>query len=153
MLLVATFSEPARAPAWARVLAFLFDDLKGSNTSDNCGPLPPPDTKSGSNGPLLRRTAAIAGVLGAALVAACTSPTPPKVPSDLANDYGCVEGDLSRGVTSFVQIEADCAPGQITTVIDIVDWILAKPERAQRFANVAPQLLAELRALRSDAAP
>jgi hypothetical protein len=70
------------------------------------------------------------------------------VPTDLANDYACVEGDLSRGITSFAQIEADCSPGQIQTVVDLVDWILAKPERAQKYATLVPALRSEVRAAR-----
>jgi hypothetical protein len=153
MLLVAIFVDPARAPGWARALAFLFDDLKGSSPGGGRGPAAPPDAKPGSNGPALRRTTLAAGVMVAATMAtACTSAPPPKVPTDLANDYVCVEGDPPRGISSLAQIEADCSPGQIATVVDIVEWILAEPERAQRLAALGPALEVQLRTARSGAA-
>jgi len=54
-----------------------------------------------------------------------------KLPADLAADYNCVVGDIDRGVTGFVQIEADCLPGQAQTVIDIIESLLGSPQFAK----------------------
>jgi hypothetical protein len=47
MLLVAIFANPAKAPAWARALAFVFDDFKGDAAGGASGSAPPSASSNG----------------------------------------------------------------------------------------------------------
>ena len=62
MLLVAIFANPKNAPAWARALAFVFDDIKGDSTGGTNGSAPPNGTPNGAppaTPPTKMRTAAV----------------------------------------------------------------------------------------------
>lgn len=62
MLLVAIFANPKSAPAWARALAFVFDDIKGDSAGGTTGTAPPNGSSNGAppaTPPTKMRTAAV----------------------------------------------------------------------------------------------
>jgi len=52
MLLVAIFANPQSAPAWARALAFVFDDFKGNANGAGGGSAPPSPSPNGTPPPV-----------------------------------------------------------------------------------------------------
>jgi hypothetical protein len=112
-----TFGACARA-ALATTLVWLVGYLKtdpwtaSAQARAKASTLPPP--------PLVVLALGCAGLLG------CV-PLNSAVPSDLGQAYACVQEGLIAKLNAL-QIEAKCLPGQLQTVLDIVEMYLTSPQ-------------------------
>jgi hypothetical protein len=88
MLLVAIFSNSAAAPAWARALAFIFDDFKGDASASGGGPVSPSNSSPAGNPPTLRRAIMVATAPIARALVVVRSNRWPSRARDLAADCG-----------------------------------------------------------------
>lgn len=62
------------------------------------------------------------------------------LPSDLEKNYACVQGQIESGVTNFMKLEEVCLPGQLGTIVDIVETLVASSEFAAAHPTVMPAL-------------
>jgi hypothetical protein len=80
---------------------------------------------------------------GCAAVKADTNLTP-----DLQNDANCVAGQVLAGNLNPISVEAACLPGQLTTVVDLLEALVTSGFGAKHPEVVAP-VLAQVSAARA----
>jgi hypothetical protein len=73
--------------------------------------------------------------LFAMLLAGCVLPA--KLPNDLADNYTCVQQGVVAHL-SALQIEAQCLPGQLQTVLDIVGSLLGSAQWRAAHPDLVP---------------
>lgn len=71
----------------------------------------------------------------ALLLAGCVLPA--KLPSDLEANYNCVQHGMAAHLTAL-QIEAQCLPGQLQTVLDIVGSLLGSAQWRAAHPDLVP---------------
>jgi hypothetical protein len=73
--------------------------------------------------------------LFALLLVGCALPA--ALPGDLVADYNCVQKGMAAHL-SALQIEAQCLPGQLQTVLDIVSSLLGSTQWRTEHPDLVP---------------
>lgn len=92
---------------------------------------------------------ALMAALASCAVSGCAALKSSVLPADFAQDSVCIASQILAGDVSAVSIEAACLPGQLTTVVDAIEFLLTTSFGAAHPTVVAPltQDIAAQRAL------
>lgn len=62
------------------------------------------------------------------------------LPADLEQNFVCVQGEIASGVTNVMAIEQKCLPGQLGTIVDMIETLIASPKFAAEHPAQMPAL-------------